>query len=91
MVFELYLEDLGFRTIGRILRISYGTVYRWVKKWSNNVDLPRRNEPIETVELDGIHTYVGSKKTADGYGLLLIDMENGFSLLSVGTDQQRRD
>jgi hypothetical protein len=31
------------------------------------------------------------KKTADGYGLLLTDMEKGISLLSVGTDQQRQE
>jgi hypothetical protein len=26
-----------------------------------------------------MHTYIGSKKTIAGYGLLLIDMGNGFS------------
>jgi len=26
MVFEMYLDGLGFRAIGRILKISYGTV-----------------------------------------------------------------
>jgi hypothetical protein len=38
-----------------------------------------------------MHTYVSQKKTADGYGLLLIDMGKGISLLSVGTGQQKRD
>jgi transposase-like protein len=91
MAFEMYLEGLGFRAIGRILRISYGTVYQWVKQWGSRLELPKRNEAIEFVELDEMHTYVGSKKTTNGYGLLLIDMESGFSLLSVGTDQQKRD
>ena len=46
---------------------------------------PKCNKDIEVIELDVMHKYVGRKKTTSGYGLLLIDMENGFSLLSVGT------
>ena len=91
MAFSMYLEGLGFRAIGRILNISYGTVYQWIKKWGSNLELPKRNEAIEIVELDEIHTYVGRKKTTNGYGLLLIDMENGLSLLSVGTGRQKQD
>ena len=91
MAFQMYLEGLGFRAIGRILKISYGTVYQWIKKWGSNLELPKRNEMIEVVELDEMHTYVGSKKTTDGYGLLLIDMENGFSLLSVETGLRQQD
>jgi len=91
LAFQMYLEGLGFRAIGRILNISYGTVYQWIKKWGCNLELPKRNDIIEVVELDEMHTYVGRKKTTDGYGLLLIDMENGFSLLSVETGQQQQD
>ncbi len=90
MAFEMYLEGLGFRAIGRLLRISYGTVFRWVKNWEQQVELPKRDEPVEVVELDEMHTYVGRKKTSGGYGLLLIDMENGSSLLSVATGQAKR-
>ena len=91
LAFQMYLEGLGFRAIGRILKISYGTVYQWIKKWGGQLELPKRNEEIAIVELDEMHTYVGSKKTADGYGLLLIDMENGLSLLSAGTGLQKQD
>jgi transposase-like protein len=91
LAFEMYLEGLGFRAIGRILKISYSTVFHWVKKWGESLELPKRNEAIEVVELDEMHTYVGQKKTTDGYGLLLIDMENGFSLLSWATGQPKRD
>jgi len=90
MALEMYLEGLGFRAIGRLLRISYGTAFQWVKKWDKQMDLPKRNESIEVVELDELHTYVGSKKTTDGYGLLLIDMESGLSLLSVATGQRQQ-
>ena len=90
IAFEMYLEGLGFRAIGRILGISYGAVYQWIKKWGSHLELPKRNETIEVIELDEMHTYVGSKKTTDGYGLLLIDMANGLSLLSVETGQQKQ-
>jgi transposase-like protein len=89
--FELYLEGLGFRAIGRFLHISYGTVYQWVKQWKGHLELPDRNESIAVVELDEMHTYVGQKKTTAGYGLLLIDMESGISLLSVATVRQKPD
>jgi transposase len=91
LAFQMYLEGLGFRAIGRVLKISYGTVYQWVRKWGENLELPKRNDIIEVVELDEMHTYVGQKKTTDGYGLLLIDMESGLSLLSVETDQHKQD
>ena len=67
MALEMYLEGLGFRAIGRLLKISYGTVYQWVKEWGK-VGLPQRQEAIDIVELDEIHTYIGSKK-------LLLDMD----------------
>jgi len=59
--FEMYLEGLGFRSIGRILKISYGTVFQWIKKWGENLEIPKRNEAIEVVELDEMHTYVSKK------------------------------
>jgi len=62
LAFEMYLEGLGFRAIGCILKISYVTVYKWIKKWGENLELPRRNESIEVVELDELHTYVSEKK-----------------------------
>jgi transposase-like protein len=90
MALEMYLEGLGFRAIGRILKISYGTVYSWVKEWDSKVSLPRRESPVKVVELDEMHTYIGQKKTTVGYGLLLIDLERGFSILSVETAQQQQ-
>ena len=65
----LYLEGLGFRAIGRILNISYGTVYQWVKAYGSQVSLPESQDQVEIVEMDEIHTYVGSKK-------LLLDMDS---------------
>jgi hypothetical protein len=52
------------------LRISYGTLFQWIRRWDQQVELPKRSDPIEVVELDEMHTYVGSKKlpmVMDGY------------------------
>ena len=89
LALQMYLEGLGFRAIGRILNISYGTVYRWVKKWGESVELPQNEEPIEIVELDEIHSYVQSKKTTVGAGLLLIDLEKSSSVLFVANETQK--
>ncbi|WP_148204979.1 IS1 family transposase [Candidatus Amoebophilus asiaticus] len=59
---QLYLEGLGFRAIGRILNISYGTVYQWVKACGDQVSLPESQDQVDIVEMDEIHTYVGFKK-----------------------------
>ena len=74
-----------FGGIGRILNISFGTVYQWIKKLDEKVDLPVRSEPVSIVELDEMHSYVAQKKTIDGHGLLLIDFQSGSSLLSAET------
>ncbi len=89
LALQMYLEGLGFRAIGRILNISYGTVYRWVKKWGESVEFPRNEEPIKIVELDEIHSYVQSKKTTVGAGLLLIDLEKSSSVLFVANETQK--
>ncbi|KAA6333903.1 hypothetical protein EZS27_017730 [termite gut metagenome] len=68
MPLKLYLEGLGLGATGRLLQISYGMVYAWVKKWGSQVDLPKNTEIVEFMELDEMHTHVGSKK-------LLLDLD----------------
>ena len=70
----LYLEGLGFRSIGRYLNVSHVAVFNWVKAFGETLDDFRGSGEIEVVELDEMHTYIGSKKTTAGYGLLLIGM-----------------
>ena len=42
------------------------------------------------VEVDEMHSYIGSKKTAAGFGLLLIDMERDFSISLLATGETKR-
>jgi transposase len=78
----MYLEGLGFRRIGRILQISYGTVFAWVKKWSLTMFVPRREGRVRKVELEKLIAYAESRK-GTRYGLLLIDLKDNVSLLSL--------
>lgn len=78
---DMYLEGLGFRAIGRVLGISYTSVYYWVKELGfkhqntyNNTN--QNNDPIDIAALDEIHSYTKFKKTTAGLGLLLIGKQN---------------
>ena len=71
---ELYLEGLGFRSIGRLLGFSNVTILNWIRAFGEQLDAIKTDSPVQVVEMDEMHSYVGSKKTIAGYGLLLIDM-----------------
>ena len=78
----LYLEGLGFRSIGRILGFSHVAIYQWIKALGKEVAQIKRPS-AQIVELDELHSYVGHKKTIAGPGLLLIDLGNASSMLSL--------
>ena len=90
---HLYLEGLGFRSIGRFLGVSNVSVLNWIKSFGKEVEkLHWESKEIEMVEVDEMHTYIGSKKTIVGYGLLLIDMEkdSSTSLLATGVIKRQK-
>ncbi len=80
---QLYLEGLGFRSIGRILEYSHVSVYKWIKSYGEKIDKLKSLETIKHVELDEMHTYVSNKKIIDGYGYLLIDLRKKLSIVSL--------
>jgi transposase-like protein len=65
---NLYLEGLGFRAIGRLLNVSNTAVLGWIKAAGKTVELPVEDKPVEVVEVDEMHTYVGQKKITAGFG-----------------------
>lgn len=75
----LYLEGLGFRSIGRVLQVSHVSVFNWIKEFGEQLETLRSAEKIDVVEIDEMHTYIRSKKTIAGSGLLLIEMAKGSS------------
>ena len=84
---QLYLEGLGFRSIGRILDVSNVSVLNWIRSYGKEVEsLQSESNDIEIVEVDEMHSYIEYKKTIFGFGLLLIDLEkdSSTSLLATG-------
>ena len=90
LALEMYLEGLGFRSIGRILKVSNVAVLKWIRSFGEQVESLRREESAEIIEMDELHTYIQSKKTTAGYGLLLIDMgkDSSTSYLVQGEPKQ---
>ena len=82
LALTLYLEGLGFRSIGRVLGFSHVAVYQWIKGFGEDVAQVKR-QAAQIVELDELHSYVGHKKTTAGSGLLLIDLGTASSMLSL--------
>ncbi len=90
LALTLYLEGLGFRSIGRILGFSHVAVYNWIKAFGSQIESLKQKEAT-LVEMDEMHSYVGNKKTIAGSGLLLIDLDTASSMLSRVQDESRQD
>ena len=69
---HLYLEGLGFRSIGRILRVSNVSVMKWIRAFGEQANNIKSEQDIDVIEMDELHTYIGQKKAIAGYVLLLI-------------------
>lgn len=87
----MYLEGLGFRSIGRILGVSNVAVLNWVRDFGMKAgELPQVKTNLKQVEIDEMHTYIGSKKTKDGSGMLLISWEDGGYNVLLATGEQKQ-
>ncbi len=60
---QLYLEGLGFRSIGRFLGVSHVSVQKWIKKFGQELDELKNENKISIVEMDEMNIYIGNKKT----------------------------
>ena len=78
---KLYLEGLGFRSIGRILKFSNVSILRWIRSYGNKLTkLQKQGKAPQEIEIDEMHTYV-SKKNQNGYGYLLIKLGKNLLIL----------
>jgi transposase-like protein len=66
---HLYLEGLGFRSIGRFLGASNVSVLNRIRDFGKKVqELHADSQQIEMIEVDRMHSCIGSKK-------LLLDLD----------------
>ena len=75
---ELYLEGLGFRSIGRLLHCSHVAVYTWMKACGESSDTLRSAAGVAVIEMDELHSSIGAKITPVGSGWLWIAIHNNF-------------
>jgi len=87
---SMYLEGLGFHSIGRLLNVSHVAVQKWVKKYGSELKQIRNPKQVRIMELDELHTYVGSKKTTNGSGLLLIEKQESTLISFWETEAQKQ-
>ena len=85
----MYLEGLGFHSIARLLNVSHVTVMNLVKKYGSELKSIRNFKPVQIMELDELHTYVGSKKTVNGFGLLLTEQQES-TLISFWAPEEQK-
>ncbi|MBE7649209.1 IS1 family transposase [Tenacibaculum finnmarkense] len=81
---QLYLEGLGFRSVGRLLGVSNVSVLNWIRAFGNEISsLQPESQDIEMVEVDEMHSYIGHKKycwiwiAVDRYGKRFLHFVTG--------------
>lgn len=67
----MYVNGMGFRAIERVKHVHHTTIIYWVKQLGDGLpDAPAQSNIPEVTELDELQTFVLSKKTKSGCGLL---------------------
>jgi len=87
----MYLEGLGFNSIGRLLGVSHVAVIGWIKKYGSQLSEIKNERPVAVVELDEMHSFIMQKKTIIGYGLQLVERENNTLISLLGTGVQKQE
>lgn len=94
MALHMYLEGLGFRSIGRILKVSNVSVLKWIRSFGEKIKELRQKakpEEVKVIELDEMWHYVQKKEKHCGYGLLMTETEEGQSVSSVVVVRMSQD
>lgn len=73
MALHLYLENMGFRAIGRVLGVSNVSVLNWVKSAGRFIKQHHQEQgypqKVKVMEFDEMWHFIGSKKESYGFGL----------------------
>ena len=91
LALQLYLEGVGFRGIGRVLKVSNVAVLNWVKDAAKQLIAAKNTSPqhVHMMEIDEMCSYVSKKTAASGCGWLLIEKpRKSLVFASVIVDQK---
>ena len=91
---EMYLNNVGIRKIGVLLKVGPTSVLEWIRNSAalvqeqlDNMLEKAKGGRIKTdiIEMDEIYTYVKKNKTGYRYGLLILENKLAFLRLSSKT------
>ena len=80
----MYMNNVGIRSIERILKVSNVLILNWIKNIGKNIERIINNNDIEKkknkkniniLEMDELYSYVKKNEIKLKYGLLLIETE----------------
>jgi transposase-like protein len=97
MAIHLYLENMGFRAIGRVLGVSNVTVLNWIRaagEWLEKYHHQNKHQQrgtVEVIELDEMWHFIGSKKISYGYGLHWSEEGDVYLTLLRGAGKQQQE
>ena len=61
--------------IARLLSVSHVSIYRWIRKEAETMELPEVSEDVEIVQIDEMWHFVNGKKTRFGSGKPMIHFQ----------------
>ena len=82
---RLYTENMGIRSIGRILGVHSSTVVHWVREGGQQLmerfreSMPEKLDAMDIIEIDEMWHYTQKKSASCGYGLLCLTSRDGYS------------
>ena len=68
---QLYLEGLGFRSIGRFLKISHVTVFYWIRQMGTALPETKTPSHVVILEMDELWHFIKKRQQSFECGLLL--------------------
>lgn len=87
---SMYLEGLGFHSIGRLLGVSHVSIINWVRKYGKELSSIRNPCPVKVMELDETHSFCGHKKTIVGHGLVLTGKNDSTMIFKWETEAHKQ-
>ena len=95
MALHLYLENMGFREIGRFLGVSNVSVLNWiravgkqVKQYHEEQEYP---DKVKVMEFDEMWHFIGQKKENYRFGLHWTEQGSVFLTLLPGAEKLRQE
>ncbi len=85
---HLYLEGLGFRSIGRFLKVTHVTVQNWIREAGESLEklTPLYPAKVERIEMDEMWHYVGKKRLNVGFGLRMTPHDGRYLIVLLATE-----